>query len=355
MSRTRLLIVGGGQSGLAAARAGRDRGWEPVVLEAGAEPVGSWPAYYDSLQLFSPRRFSSFPDYEFPGPAHDCPTRDEVVDYLRGYASWLGVDIRTNSPVTDVTVDRAGAFTARLTDGDAVSGDVLIAASGSFANPFVPQVAGHEEFSGQVLTVAEYRSPEPFAGKRVVVVGAGNSAVQVGHELAHRADVTLAVRDRVRLVPQVIAGRDLHWWLRLTRADLLPPAILGRVVTGTPVIDNGRYRQALHSKSPGQRPMFSAFTRDGVVWPDGGRERVDAVIFATGYRPHLPYLHSLAALDADGHPRHRHGISTVQPGLGFLGLEFQRTFSSNTLRGVHRDAGFVVGTLAQQQRRVAVG
>lgn len=355
MSRTRLLIIGGGQSGLAAARAGRDRSWDPVVLEAGQEPVGSWPAYYDSLRLFSPRQFSSFPGYEFLGPVDGYPARDEVVDYLRGYASWLGVDIRTNSRVTDVTRDSVGGFTAHLADGDAASADVLIAASGSFANPYIPQVAGCEEFSGQVLTVAQYQSPELFAGRRVLVVGAGNSAVQVGYELAQVADVSLAVRDRVRLVSQVVAGRDLHWWLRLTRADLLPPAILSRVVTGTPVIDTGRYQQALRSGNLDQRRMFSAFTGDGVVWPDGSQERVDAVIFATGYRPHLPYLGPLGALDAGGGPRHRHGISTVQPGLGFLGLEFQRTFSSNTLRGVHRDAGFVVGALAQQLRKVAVG
>src|SRR5699024_3506808 len=81
MNRGRLVIVGGGQSGLAAARAGRDRGWEPIVLEAGAEPVGSWPAYYDSLRLFSPRRFSSFPGYLFPGPVEEYPARDEVVAY----------------------------------------------------------------------------------------------------------------------------------------------------------------------------------------------------------------------------------------------------------------------------------
>src|SRR5699024_490239 len=128
-----------------------------------------------------------------------------------------------------------------------------------------------------------------------------------------------------------------------------------RVVTGTPVIDTGRDRQALDSKLLGQRPMFSAFTHDGVIWPGGARERVDAVIFATGYRPHLPYLGPLGALDTSGLPRHRHGISRVQPGLEFLGLEFQRTFSSNMLRGVHRDVDFVVRTLAQQLRRVAVG
>src|SRR5699024_11749068 len=99
MSRGRLLIVGGGQSGLAAARTGRVRGWEPVVLEAGDEPVGSWPRYYDSLRLFSPRRFSSFPGYPFPGDPDGYPGRDEVVEYLRGYADRLGVEVRTNARV----------------------------------------------------------------------------------------------------------------------------------------------------------------------------------------------------------------------------------------------------------------
>lgn len=351
---TRLLIVGGGQSGLAAARVARDRGWEPVVLESGPEPVGSWPDYYDSLHLFSPREFSSFPGYPFPGQADGYPARDEVVDYLRGYAQWLAVEIRTEVRVADVSRDRDGGFTAHLADGDGVGGEGLIAASGSFANPHLPAVPGVEAFGGRVLPVADYRSPEPFAGKRVVVVGAGNSAVQVGHELAQVAEVSLAVRDRVRLVTQEVAGRDLHWWLRLTRADLLPPWALDRFVTGTPVIDTGRYQQALHSGQLDQRQMFTAFTPDGVAWPDGSQDPVDAVIFATGYRPHLPYLSSLGALDAYGGPRHRRGVSTVHPGLGFLGLEFQQTFSSNTLRGVHRDAGFVVGALAQQLRRVAV-
>lgn len=213
MSRGRLLIVGGGQSGLAAARAGRDRGWEPVVLEAGPEPVGSWPAYYESLRLFSPRRYSGFPAYPFPGPPDDYPHRDEVVDYLAGYAAWLGVDIRTSARVASIAADEGGGFTAILADGGSVAGDAVIAASGSFQNPFVPQIPGRHEFAGRVLHVAGYSSPEAFAGRRVLVVGAGNSAIQVAHELAWTARVSLAVRDRVGFAPQVIAGRDLHWWL----------------------------------------------------------------------------------------------------------------------------------------------
>ena len=101
--------------------------------------------------------------------------------------------------------------------------------------------------------------------------------------------------------------------------------------------------------------MFAEYVPDGVVWPGGSRERVDSVVFATGYRPHLPYLRSLGVLDESGAPRHDRGVSTVRPGLAFLGLEFQRSFSSNTLRGVHRDAGYVVDALARQLRGVVVG
>src|SRR5699024_3538114 len=91
-----------------------------------------------------------------------------------------------------------------------------------------------------------------------------------------------------------------------------------------------------------------AFVPNGVVWQDGTREPVDAVIFATGYRPHVPYLRSLGALDEFGVPQHRGGVSTTVPRLGFVGLEFQRSFASNTLRGVHRDAAHVVAALPRQ-------
>lgn len=344
MNEPRLLIVGGGQSGLAAARVARDAGLEPVLLEAGDEPTGAWPSYYDSLALFSPSEHSGFPGYGIPGPAGRYPTRDDVIEFLRGYARWLGVDIRTRAAVTEVTHD-AGRYVAHLHDGSSVEGTALIAATGSFANPFTPDVPGVDGFQGDVLHVADYRSPKPFIGKRVVVVGAGNSAVQVGHELAAVADTTLAARSPIQFVPQRRGGHDLHYWFDKLRLDLLPHSVLSRLIKGTPVLDSGAYRDAVESGRPAQRPMFSAFTDEGVKWADDATEHIDSVIFATGYRPHLPYLHALGALNADGLPLHRRGVSTTHTGLGYLGLEFQRSFSSNTLRGVHRDAQLVVAAL----------
>ena len=95
---------------------------------------------------------------------------------------------------------------------------------------------------GELLHVAGYRGPKAYAGKRVIVVGAGNSAVEVGYELAEVATTTLAVRTPVQFVPQIRGGRDMHYWPHTLRLDLLPPAVLCRTIRGTPVFDTGIYR-----------------------------------------------------------------------------------------------------------------
>src|SRR5690606_5105920 len=157
-------------------------------------------------------------------------------------------------------------------------------------------------------------SPVDYTGKRVVVVGAGNSAVQVGYELAPIADTTLTARAPVQLVSQVRGGHDIHYWFDMLRFDLLPPGVLSRIINGTPVLDTGVYRAAIRGGNLPERSMFSAFTEDGVVWADGTVEHVDAVIFATGYRPHVPYLHKSGALGLHDMPLHRRGLSTTHPG-----------------------------------------
>ncbi len=125
-----------------------------------------------------------------------------------------------------------------------------------------------------------------------------------------------------------------------------PRKWLRHYLSGRWVVDTGKYQHAMATGQLDRRPMFTAFDRDKVIWPDGTRERVDTVVFATGYRPHLDYLSPLGALDDHSMPQHAGGISTTHPGLVYLGLEFQRSFSSNTLRGVYRDAEHVITQLA---------
>ncbi|WP_447004080.1 flavin-containing monooxygenase [Saccharothrix isguenensis] len=337
------VVIGGGQSGLAAAHAVKAAGGRPVVLEAGERPTGSWAGYCDSLTLFSPARYCSLPGLAFGGDPDRYPARDEVVDYLARYAEHLGVDIRTGHRVEEV-VAADGGFEVGL-PGRTLAARRVIAATGGFGTPYRPTLPGPPAFTGSVVHAAEYRDPAPYRDKRVVVVGAGNSAVQIAVELAGVARVTVASRKPVRFAPQRPAGRDVHWWLTVTGVDSAP---IGRWLPerfSTPVLDTGVYESALASGRPDRRAVFTGLDATTVTRADGTREPLDAIILATGYRPGLTYLEPLGALDPAGRPRHRAGLSTTHRGLGYVGLEWQRTLSSATLRGVGRDARHVVRRL----------
>ncbi|GAA1467692.1 NAD(P)/FAD-dependent oxidoreductase [Nocardiopsis exhalans] len=343
MEESPLTIIGAGQAGLATAWAANRRGVRPLVLETSDRPGGSWPHYYDSLALFSPARFSGLPGRAMPGDPERYPLRDEVVAYLRDYASRLDADLRCGWPVESVEREGDG-FVLTAADGSRVRSSAVVAATGGFTRPHRPALPGLEDFTGTVLHTAHYRSPEPFAGQRVVVVGGGNSGVQMAAELAGAARVSLASRTPVAWANQRPLGRDIHWWFTRTGLDTAP---LRRIWEKGPTLvnDDGRYRAAFATGNPDRREVFTRLDGDKVTWADGTVEKVDSLILATGYRPALDYLAPTGALDARGRPLHRGGISTAVPGLGYVGLEFQRSFSSATLRGVGRDARHVLRRL----------
>ncbi len=351
MSHHDAIVIGAGQSGLAIARALRTAGLAPVVLEAGDDTAGSWPHYYDSLTLFSPARYSALPGLAFSGDPDRYPHRDDVVAYLRDYAARLDADIRTRRRVHEVTATDGG-YRVQTTD-ETLTAPLVVAASGGFGNPHRPALPGLDAFTGEVLHASAYRAPQRFAGQHVVVVGAGNSAVQVATELAGHARVTLASRAPLSLVPQRPLGRDVHFWSTALGLDHLPVGPLLRHPPRAPVLDDGRYRAALTAGHPRTAPVFAEVDGTRVTWPDGCTEHVDTIVLATGYRPDLPYLHQLGTLDPSGTPRQLRGLSLTHPGLGFVGLEWQRSLASATLRGVGRDATYLVGRLLARVRPVA--
>ena len=344
-SAAEVVVIGAGQSGLAAARALLARGISPVVLEAGDRAAGSWPCYYDSLKAFSPAGFNSMPGMAFPGDPDRYPARDEVAGYLDSYAAALGVEIRTRTRVTAVGKDGRD-FVVVTADGRRLRAAGIVTASGSFSAPYRPAFPGQESFTGELIHVAGYRNPAPYAGKRVIVVGAGDSAAQVANELAPLARVTVAARHPLRFIPQRIGGTDVHYWLGKTGFDALPATWLGKITGGSVITDSVGFQQTLADGLADVRPMFAGLDGDQVVWNQHERERADAVILATGYRPSLDYLRGLGALGPDGAPLHAGGISTTHLGLVYLGLEYQRSFASNTLRGVGADASAVIAPLA---------
>lgn len=252
--------------------------------------------------------------------------------------------MQTNTVVKTVRQD-GKTFLVSTEDGRLLPASGIVAASGSFSNPFRPRFRGEGSFTGELTHAADYRNPVPYAGKRVVVVGAGDSAVQIANELAPVAATSLAARHPVRFIPQTLGGRDIHYWLRKTGFDALPAAWLNTITHGSVVTDSAGFRRTLAEGLVDQRPTFDALDGRRVIWGDGKSESVDAIILATGYRPSLAYLRELGALDEDGAPRHVGGISSTHPGLVYVGLEFQRSYASNTLRGVSEDARAVIAPL----------
>ncbi len=225
--------------------------------------------------------------------------------------------------------------------------------------PIARASPGEDTFTGELSHVADYLNPTPYAGKRVVVVGAGDSAAQVANELAPVAKVTIATRHPVRFVPQRLGGKDVHYWFRETGFDTLPAVWLSKITGGSVVTDSVGFEQTLAEGRVDRRPMFVALDGERAVWSDGQREPVDAIILATGYRPSLHYLRELGALDEQAAPRHVGGISSTHLGLVYVGLEFQRSYASNTLRGVSDDAHEVIAPLVawirDAPKRVGLG
>ncbi|MFS0722425.1 NAD(P)-binding domain-containing protein [Paenibacillus sp. 1P07SE] len=336
-----VIVIGGGQAGLASGYYLKKKKLRFLILEANREAVGSWPHFYDSLKLFSPAQLSSLPGLKMQGKRTHYPLRDEVIQYLKNYAKTYDLPIQTNQRV--IRIEKGDGFTIHTEAGDVYQTKAIINATGSFHNPFTPNITGREVFKGEVLHSSAYRSPDRYKDQRVLVVGRGNSAVQIAVELAESSHTSLAVLQPVQLVNQKVLGIDLHFWVRAIGLDAFQFWRFGKqapIPTGA--VDLGDYKAKLEAGKPDQRAMFVAFNENGVVWPDGSKEKVDTVIFATGYRPGLTYLQEMGALDGEGRPLHTAGISQTVPGLYYMGLEAQRSFASATLRGVGPDATYVV-------------
>ncbi len=335
------IVIGGGQAGLTSGYHLQKSGLRFLILEASAQVGGSWSLYYDSLKLFSPAGFSSLSGLKFPGEQNRYPHRDEVVQYIKDYSKQFQLSVRTNQRVGSVEKGREG-FIVRTMTGDVFQARTIINATGSFNNPFIPSIAGQEQFKGLTLHSSEYKNSQRFLNQRVVVVGRGNSAVQIAVELSEVSQTTLAVLRPVQFIKQRIWGKDLHFWIKLIGFDSFPFWRIRKTAPSSSAVnDTGQYKERLTAGKPDQQPMFKSLYQDGVIWTNGVKEPVDAIIYATGYRPQFPYLEAIGALDMEGTPAHKAGISNI-PGLYYVGLEGQRSFASATLRGVGPDAQYVV-------------
>jgi putative flavoprotein involved in K+ transport len=351
-----VAVIGAGQAGLALGYFLKRQGREFVILERAPEIRAAWRERWESLTLFTPRRYSALPGLSFPGDPDGYPTRDEVISYLERHAETLELPIELTSEVKALELGEDGRFRLEV-DGRTIIADQVVVATGPFQAPYVPKVA--DKLTDDVFRThaVGYRRPEQVPRGTVLVVGGGNTGFQIAKELSATHNVVLSVGSRQTPLPQRLLGRDLFWWL--TKVGILDKTIESRL---------GRRfstRETLIGSSPrGLKRRYGVELKPRVVDADGRRVRfedgselqVDAVIWATGYQPDYSWI-KLPIFDERGRPRHRRGVTDV-PGLYFLGLTWQYTRGSALIGWVKDDAEFIAEQIAayeESKARVPVG
>jgi NADPH-dependent 2,4-dienoyl-CoA reductase/sulfur reductase-like enzyme len=344
-----VLVVGAGPAGLATAACLQRRGITPLVVDRGRAVGDSWRTRYDRLRLHTPRIQSGLPGRRIPRSYGRWVARDDLVRYLGDYAA--AHDIRPRFGVDVRRLDRDGDGWRAETDGEAFTARQVVLACGFNREPVEPAWPGQDSFPGEVVHASRYTSPAPYAGRHVLVVGAGNTGAEIAADLAAggAGTVHLAVRTPPNVVPRQLGPVPITLlampmdvtppWLvdPLTRGlqklfvgDLtrygLPAARAGLVAqqraTGvTPTIDVGLIEQLRAGRVI---PVAAVERFDGaeVVLADDTRLSPDAVIAATGYRLGLePMVGHLGVLDERGRPVVRgRQTSPGAPGLRFVGL-----------------------------------
>src|SRR6266508_4116602 len=223
-----VVVIGAGQAGLAMGHYLARRGRRFVILERGDTIAPAWRERWDSLTLFTPRRYSSLPELTFPGDPDGYPTRDEVIAYLERYAETFELPIELNSEVKRLDLGDDACFRLEV-DGRTITADQVVVATGPFQAPYVPKLA--ERLADDVFQThaVGYCRPEEVPPGTVLVVGGGNTGFQTAKELSATHKVVLSVGSRQTPLPQRPLGRDLFWWLAKARIlDKTVESRLGR-------------------------------------------------------------------------------------------------------------------------------
>jgi putative flavoprotein involved in K+ transport len=335
--RTDVVVVGGGQAGLAMGHFLASQGRSFTILDAAAEPAAAWRGRWDSLRLFTPARYSALPGLTFPGDPDHYPTRDEVVDYLTEYVTRFDLPVERRSHVRTVR-GTADGYRVEL-DDRTYEADQVVVATGPFQVPRVPAIADGLDVRVSQLHSSDYRSPRSITSGPVLVVGGGNTGFQIAEELSGPYEVHLAIGSRQTPLPQRALGRDLFWYLEATglirkTAD----SRIGRRMAGRDTLIGSRPRALRHS---GVEIHGRAVGAEGsrVDFGDGTSLEVGTVVWATGFDVDHAWVDA-PVFDDRGRLVHRRGVTT-SPGLYFLGLTWQHTRGSALLGWVGDDAEFL--------------
>ncbi|HEV2028046.1 MAG TPA: NAD(P)-binding domain-containing protein [Candidatus Dormibacteraeota bacterium] len=338
-----VVVVGGGQAGLAVGFHLGRRNINFVILDAYPRVGEAWRRRWESLRLFTPARLDGLPGTPFPDRARALPTKDELANYLESYADHHKLPIRLGIHVDALSREEDRYV---LTAGNRqFETDQVVVATGGHPSPKRPDFAAELDQTIVQLHSSEYRDPSQLQGGDVLVVGSGNSGAEIALDAARQHRVWLAGRPTGSVSP-VLYSRP-SWWLATRLLTLNTP--MGRKIStqlrskGTPLV---RIREQDFARAGITRVPRVECAEAGKPRLEGGLHLdVRNVVWCTGFKHDYGWIQLPAA--AGSHvPAHERGVVLSEPGLYFMGLPFQFGHNSALIDGVGRDAEYIVGHIA---------
>ncbi|MCU0423759.1 MAG: NAD(P)/FAD-dependent oxidoreductase [Bacteroidia bacterium] len=343
MTNYNTVIIGAGQAGLSAAYYLNKQRKKYVVLEAAGEIGASWANRYDSLSLFTSARYNNLPGAAFPGDKDRFPTKNEVVDYLNKYVATFNIQVLLNNRVTHLSKSDTD-FMVITTTGSFYAKNVIVC-TGPFQIPFVPTFSQHLNSNILQLHSNAYKKPAQLRSGDTLVVGGGNSGVQIVEELInHGVKVFFSFSGELKGVPNNILMQRLIFGSGITSASI--NSLIGKWLKQRKEPIMGTNLKKLFN-APNLTVVGKALsaTDQEIICEKSTINTVQNIIWATGFKPDFGWI-ALDVLDATGFPLQERGLTKIK-GLFFLGLAWMYSRNSGLLGGVGKDAKYVTNNLAE--------
>ncbi|PEN44149.1 flavin-containing monooxygenase [Bacillus wiedmannii] len=338
------IIVGAGQAGLIMGNYLKQEGYNFLLLEAGNRIGDSWRNRYDSLQLFTPKEYSSLPGMILKGEKNEFPHKDEIAMYLEEYAQYFQLPVQLQTEVLKIRKEKE--IFELHTPTEVLKSKKVIIASGGFQQPYIPSFSQH--LSSHIFQIhsSQYKSPSQIPKGNVLVVGGGNSGMQIAVELAKTHEVTMSISHPLTFLPLRLFRKSIFYWLEklgLLYAEVntkrgkwfqkRKDPIFG--FEGKELIRNGAIKL--------EEKVVSA-SENNIMFQNGGTYSAESIIWSTGFIQNYKWIELEKAVNENGFPNHVRGISPVK-GLYYIGLPWQSQRGSALICGVGKDAAYILSEI----------
>lgn len=348
----KVCIIGAGASGISTAKVLQEQGIDFDCYEKGSKIGGNWrynndngmSSSYKSLHINTSKAKMAYSDFPMPDDYPEYPNHQQIIDYFEAYMAHFGFEknIIFNTGVTKVDANKDGSYTVKTDTGLSQNYDAVIVANGHHWNPNYPNFKG--DFNGEIMHSHDYKTPDKFIGKKVLIVGIGNSAVDIACELCRLSEkVVVSTRSGAHVIPKYVLGKPIDSYV-MPSLSVLPLAIQRTIFKG--MLWLGRGKQEDYGMPVPNRPFLSehpTISQDflglvghgkinvydnikelqgkEVLFESGKKEEFDIIIYATGYNVSFPFFNDdFLKSDNNKVELYRHVISPKRPNLFFVGL-----------------------------------